>query len=232
MVEDPSKILLTEDGHPIGDLVIATDEASVPTLPNDVTVEENRRELLAENAKALTGNPDADAAVAELYPGYGDPDMRRRAMLMYVTEKKELDEIAKTVGVPGRTVSMWIFEGKWDELLRKEIAAYNARSVLELARIRAENRARITKAQLDQAEKIRNTAMDRIENDQGSLKSNTESWAAAAKIEHTLTGVSEAGTVASLDGDSDADKKKDSEGKRPLVMVFQGGLPPVRRSDI
>jgi hypothetical protein len=34
--------------------------------------------------------------------------------------------------------------------------------------------------------------------------------------------------VASLDAEDETKKK---EGKQPLVMVFQGGLPPVRRHE-
>lgn len=230
MADNPvNEVELTEDGHPVGQLVFTSAESPAVALdPGDNAVEATRKELLAENAKALTGNPDADAAVAELYPEYGNSDKRRMAMKLYITEMKEIDEVATAVGVPGRTVAMWIYEGQWDELVKKEVAAYNARSVLELAKLRAKKRADITKAQLEQAEKIRDRAMERIDNDEGSLKSNTESWAAAAKIEHTLTGVSEAGAIASIDGEQE--RKKETEGKQPLVMVFQGGLPPMRKN--
>ena len=229
MAEDPCSLLIAEDGHPIGDLVIATDE-SVPGMSNDTTVEENRREVMAESAKELTGNPDADAAVAELYPGHEDMDKRQKAMRLYIAEAMPIEDVAKTVDVPARTVAMWIYEGKWDELVKKELSAYNSRSVTDLARLRAIRRLDITKEQLEQAKKIREEAMARIDNGEGSLKSNTESWAAAAKIEHTLAGVSEAGTLADIDGkNSDQDKS----GKQPLVMVFQGGgLPPIRKHNI
>ena len=79
-----------------------------------------------------------------------------------------------------------------------------------------------------QARQLREAAIEKLENDETSVKSATEAWAAAAKVEHTLVGVSEAGTVANLDGE-DPEKKKDG-GKQPLVAVIVGGgLSPIRK---
>lgn len=221
---DPSSILMTDDGHPIGELVLA-DSMSVP-MPTEETVEANREDLMKAAAADLTGNPDSESAVAELYPGYSDPDRRKKAMTAYVTEDKSIEEIARLVDVPCRTVSMWIYNGQWDELAKKELAVRQSQSILDLARFRAERRLEIAKEQIEQAKMIRDTAADRIQNDEGSLKSNTEAWAAASKIEHTLVGMSESGDIASI---TEKKEDKDSKGKTPLVMVFNGGLPPVRK---
>lgn len=221
---DPSSILMTDDGHPIGELVLA-DNASVP-MPTEETVEANREDLMKAAAADLTGNPDSDSAVAELYPGYSDPDRRKKAMTAYVTEDRSIEEIARLVDVPCRTVSMWIYNGQWDELAKKELAVRQSQSILDLARFRAERRLEIAKEQIEQAKMIRDTAADRIQNDEGSLKSNTEAWAAASKIEHTLVGMSESGDIASI---TEKKEDKDSKGKTPLVVVFNGGLPPVRK---
>ena len=111
------------------------------------------------------------------------------------------------------------------------MAARQHQSIVELARVRARHRTEVVKEQLEQAKILREKAMDMLETGEAGVKSATEAWAAAAKIEHTLTGLSEAGTVATLDGE-DPEKKKQDSGKQPLVMVFQGGaLPPVRRSN-
>lgn len=221
---NPSSILMTEDGHPIGDIVLA-DNASVP-MPTDSTIEANREDLMRSAAADLTGNPDAEAAVAELYPGYSDPDRRKKAMTAFVVDGLEIEKVAALVEVPARTVSMWIYNGKWDELAKKELAVRQSQSILDLARFRAEQRLKVAKEQAEQARMIRETATERIRNDEGSLKSNTEAWAAASKIEHTLVGMGESGDVADI-----MEKKEDEKdkGKTPLVMIFNGGLPPVRK---
>lgn len=226
-MDNPNEaILLTEAGTPIGDLVIA-DGASASPGPAAASLIESREEALRSTAAELTGDPDAEKAVVELYPGYMDAEKRKVAMLTFVADSMPMRAIAEKVGVPERTVSMWAYNFGWDRLVRQEIAARQARSIIELAKVRAERRTKIVEEQLEQAKTLRDTAMEKLENDETSVKSATEAWAAAAKVEHTLTGLSEAGTVANLDGEDEA-KKKDG-GKQPLVMVFQGGLPPVRR---
>ena len=228
-MDNPNEsILKTELGTPIGEIVLA-DNASCPPAPTEASVAENREALLKSTATELTGDPDADKAVAELYPSYADVEKRKLAMLFYVTQGRAIKDVAGEIGVPERTVSMWAYTFGWDRLLKNELAARQAQSVMELAKVRAEKRTQIVSEQLEQAKQLRDAAIEKLENDEASVKSATEAWAAAAKVEHTLTGLSEAGTVANLDGE-DPEKKKDS-GKQPLVMIFQGGgLPPVRRA--
>lgn len=229
-MDNPNEsILLTDDGHPIGEVVVA-DNASLPPMVPEATPAESREAVLKAVASELTGDPDADKAVAELYVGYADAERRKAAMLLCVTEGLTFAQVAEKVGVPERTVSRWAYDFGWDRLLKQELAARQTQSVMELARVRSERRTKIVEEQLEQAKKLRDTAMDKLEEGETSVKSATEAWAAAAKVEHTLTGLSEAGTVANLDGE-DPEKKK-SEGKQPLVVVFQGsGLPPVRRHE-
>ena len=97
--------------------------------------------------------------------------------------------------------------------------------------MRAERRTAVVEEQLEQAKRLRDAALEKLEHEETGVKSATEAWAAAAKVEHTLVGVSEAGTVANLEG-GDSEQKKDN-GKQPLVVVFQGngGLPPIRRHE-
>jgi len=228
-MDNPNEsILLTEHGTPIGEVVLA-DSASCPPAPTEASVAENREALLKSTAAELTGDPDGDKAVAELYPSYADAEKRKAAMVAYVTEGLAIKDVAVLVGVPERTVSIWAYNFGWDRLLKQELAARQTQSVMELAKVRAEKRTQIVTEQLEQAKTLRNKAMEKLEHDEASVKSATEAWAAAAKVEHTLTGLSEAGTVANLDGENP--EKKKNEGKQPLVMVFQGGLPPVRRHE-
>ena len=73
-------ILLTEHGTPIGEVVVA-DNSSVPPAPTEASVSENREALLKSTAAELTGDPDGDKAVAELYPSYADAEKRKSAMV-------------------------------------------------------------------------------------------------------------------------------------------------------
>lgn len=220
--------LLTEDGHPIGEVVISDGE-SVPAEVSKESIAKNRELALRDEAAEILGDVEADTAITELYPFYDDMDKRKQALALYVADGKDIAEIASVTGVPQRTVSMWAFNGGWDRLLRKEMMAAQAQSVLALAKLRSLRREDIALEQLEQARRIRNKAMEDIDNERVSVKSGAEAWAAVSKIEHTLTGMSEAGTIADIDG---GDKKNDSkdDGKQPLVVVFQGGALPPRRA--
>jgi len=227
-MDNPNEsILLTEHGTPIGEVVLA-DNAACPPVPTEASVAENREALLKSTAAELTGDPDGDRAVAELYPSYADAEKRKSAMVAYVTKGLAIQDVASLVGVPERTVSIWAYNFGWDRLLKQELAARQTQSVMELAKVRAEKRTQIVNEQLEQAKQLRDTAIEKLNGGETSVKSATEAWAAAAKVEHTLTGLSEAGAVANLDGE---EAKGRDEGKTPLVMVFQGGgLPPMRRA--
>lgn len=229
-MDNPNEsILLTEHGTPIGEVVVA-DNSSVPPAPTEASVSENREALLKSTAAELTGDPDADKAVAELYPSYADAEKRKSAMVAYVTKGLAIRDVAALVGVPERTVSIWAYNFGWDRLLKQELAARQTQSVMELAKVRAEKRTQIVKEQLEQAKQLRDKAIEKLHSGETSVKPAAEAWAAAAKVEHTLAGLSEAGTVANLEGE-DPEKKK-AEGKQPLVAVIVGGgLPPIRRHE-
>ena len=53
-----------------------------------------REDMLRSRVVALTGSPDGDRALAELYEGYEDEEKRRRALELYVKEDKSFEEIA------------------------------------------------------------------------------------------------------------------------------------------
>ena len=123
MTNPNEELLLTEDGHPIGEVVLA-DNSAVQVDANPVRVEENRADLLKQRASELTGEPDADAAVVQLYPGYEDIDKRKRAMAIVVSEGRSIEDAAEATGVPARTVAMWSYTGKWGELVKAEVKGF------------------------------------------------------------------------------------------------------------
>ena len=226
MTNPNEELLLTEDGHPIGEVVLADNDA-IPVDDNPRRIEENREDLLKAKAAELLNEPDADAAVVQLYPGYEDSDKRKRAMAIVVSEGQSVEDAAEAVGVPARTVAMWSYTGKWGELVKAEVKARHEASLMQLARKRAERRVRVAEQQLEQAAEIRDEAMAAIRK-KGVTMSAQSAWTAAAKTEQTLLGMSESGAVTGVDSEEKGHEKDDS-GKRPLVMVFQGGgLPPMR----
>lgn len=230
MASNPnSDILLTDDGHPVGELVLASED-TIPLKANEEVENEARGVMLKRQAQELTGNPDASSAVAELYPRINDVEAREKAAKMFVVDDLSITEVSGELGVPQRTIAQWVFLYHWDDLKKHEVMTEHALSVLELARLRTKRRAEAVREQLDEAREIRRAAMDDIRNKSASTRASAEAWASAAKVEHSLLGVSEAGSVAALD-DKDKDEQKGT-GKT-LVMVFNnqpGGLPPIRRS--
>lgn len=221
-------VLLDDYGKPIGQLVVSM---GGPTAVEkaDTAVEDAQSDALEDNASQLPGV--APSEIAEYYPGYDDADKRERAKRLVLNEGRDAQAVAAEVGVPERTVLMWVANGHWAEARRREIVAKDELSRLELAETRIRKRNAVFHEQLEQAAHIRQKAIDGIDNDTTSVKSGAEAWTAAAKTEQTILGLSEAGKVASADGkdDEDGDGGKRSR-KDPLVVVFQGGgLPPIRR---
>lgn len=219
-------ILLTEQGHPIGEVVVA-DNSYDPPMKTEESVVANREAVLKSVAAEMTGDPAAaDKAVAEWYPGYADAEKRSVARDMFIAGAT-IEAIAKKVGVPDRTVSQWMYVNGWDRLVKNELAAKQAASAIELARVRAAKRAEVAKKQLDAAEAVRDEAMKQMRTGDTSVKSAAEALKSAADVEARILGVSESGALDdSASGDGDKAKK---EGKTPLVVVFNGGLPPVRK---
>lgn len=212
---------LTEEGHPIGQLVMADNSVAVAV---DTSVETADAELIRSKEEEL----GADLA---LYPGYEDMDKRQKAKVLFVVDGLKSAQIAQRLSVPERTVVMWIYNERWDSLVRKEIMVKDVQAKLALARMRAEKRNTVADAQLEQAEQIRGEAMKAIRD--GHIKGGTDAWAAAAKVEQTILGIKEGGEIASTDGRSEDDEEKGGKAsKTPLVAIFTNGLPAATRRPV
>ena len=221
-------VMLDEYGNPIGQLVVnmGPKEAALHVPDDSMPV---AQDAAAEDA-ALELPGVAPAEIAEFYPGYDDAQKRDKARRMFLTGEYDVARISSAAAVPERTVLMWVANHHWAEARRREVLAKDEISRLDLAETRIRKRNAVFHEQLDQAERIRRKAVKGIESDEVSVKSGAEAWAAAAKTEQTILGLSEAGKVASADGKDDGDDDNKKGGKAPLVMVFQGGgLPPIRR---
>lgn len=206
---------LAEDGHPIGQLAMASSD---PAVFVDNSIEEAEAQLIATKEEELGTD-------LELYPGYENMDKRQKAKRLFVVEQLPTDVIARRVGVPERTVSMWIYNERWDSVVRKSLMVQDMQSRLELARIRAGTRNRVALEQLEQAKKIRQEALKAV--GEGKLKGATDAWAQATKVEQTILGIKEGGDIASVD--SKSEEENSSSKKQPLVVVFNNGLPAATR---
>ena len=221
-------VMLDEYGNPIGQLAVNLGPKAAALTVVDDSVTKAQDAALADDAQDLPGIEPAEVAI--YYPGYDDDQKRDRAKRLMLIEGMGVEGIAAKVGVPERTVYMWVANYKWAEAKRKDIVARDDVSRMELAETRIRRRNEVFNEQLEQAKAIREKAVQSIKNDEVSVKSGAEAWAAAAKTEQTILGLSEAGKVASADGKEDGEKK-DAGGKQPLVAVIVGGgLPPVRRA--
>lgn len=184
-----------------------------------------REDALRSRVVALTGSPDGDRALAELYEGYEDEEKRRRALELYVKEDKAFEEIAAKLEVPERTVAAWAYVGKWTHAAMADVSVRLEDEAVQLARLRLSQRRSIIQKQLDSAQLVREKVEDEL--DGMSAKSAAEALKAVADIEARALGMSESG---STETEGPAGK---AEGKVPLVAVFMGnasGIPTLRKA--
>ena len=184
-----------------------------------------REDALRSRVVALTGSPDGDRALAELYEGYEDEEKRRRALELYVKEDKAFEEIAAKLEVPERTVAAWAYVGKWTHAAMADVSVRLEDEAVQLARLRLSQRRSIIQKQLDSAQLVREKVEDEL--DGMSAKSAAEALKAVADIEARALGMSESGST-----ETEGPARK-AEGKVPLVAVFMGnasGTPTLRKA--
>lgn len=218
MLNPVDDVFLDENGNPIGQLVM---ENSTSQAMPDTAVETAGANLAKSKEEEL-------GADLELYPHYEDMDMRQKAKRLFIVESKTVAEISRLTGVPERTVAMWAYNERWDSLVKKELAVRDMQAKLALTKIRVEQRNTVALEQLEQAKAIRERAVEAVKS--GAVKGGTDAWAAAAKVEQTILGIKEGGDLASVTGATEEDENKKNEGgKKPLVVIFNGGLPAATR---
>lgn len=194
------------------------------------TGREVREAALRSSLIELTGSPDADARLVQVYRGYEDAEKRDQAMRLYVEACCPIDEIARKVGVPERTVTAWAYVGKWSQPVIMEMSMRQQQEAAQLALLRVRQRRSVIQKQLDSAQMVR----DKVENelDGMSAKSAAEALKAAADIENRALGMSESGRTDFMERQEE--KKREESGKTPLVFVVQNrtgsGIPTLRKA--
>lgn len=225
------EIELADDGSPLGTLKIG-DRVYVPDPEKkDSLVKVATLPSKKEIVQDLTGETDADEGLLDLYEGYSDPVLRRRALELYVRDQKSVDEVAKDLGVPVQTVEMWAYNGKWNKAASHSVSVRAQEEARGLAALRIRVRRPIIESQLEGAKQIRERVLRDMES--LSVKSAAEALKAAADVEARALGMSESGVIT--DGEAEEENGRGrSDGKVPLVLVVNGGGPagilPVRKS--
>ena len=184
-----------------------------------------REDALRSRVVSLTGSPDGDRALAEMYEGYDDEEKRRQALELYVKEGLAFESIAAKLMVSERTVAAWAYVGKWTHAAMADVSVRLEDEAVQLARLRLSQRRSIIQKQLDSAQLVREKVEDEL--DGMSAKSAAEALKAVADIEARALGMSESGST-----ETESPVKK-PEGKVPLVAVFMGsasGIPTLRKT--
>lgn len=184
-----------------------------------------REDVLRSRVVALTGSPDGDRALAELYEGYEDEEKRRQALELYVKESRAFEEIAAKLEVPERTVAAWAFVGKWTRAAMADVAVRLEDEAVQLARLRLTQRRGIIQKQLDSAQMVREKIEEEL--DKMSAKSAAEALKAVADVEARALGMSESGKT-----ETEERQQSKEEKKQALVVVFPGnaaGIPVLRK---
>lgn len=184
-----------------------------------------REDALRSRVVSLTGSPDGDRALAEMYEGYEDEEKRRQALELYVKEGLAFESIAAKLKVAERTVAAWAYVGKWTHAAMADVSVRLEDEAVQLARLRLTQRRSIVQKQLDSAQLVREKVEDEL--DSMSAKSAAEALKAVADIEARALGMSESGSTE-IEGPA-----KKAEGKVPLVAVFMGnasGIPTLRKA--
>lgn len=204
-------------------LVAAKDPAILAGTELDAAVE-----VATEPSLTPMTIPDED-----LYPCFGNTELREVAYRRYMLTDESLDEIARTLSLPTHTVFRWAALGGWnaDREQNELVRVRDHRDKLRLWR--AKERARIAQDHVALAGLIRDAANRKLGNPDdltpGLLKMVAEAAKAGADIEARAVGISDAESAA----EADVDKKGAGSKAQPLVVVVPGGgLPPPRNVTI
>lgn len=165
-----------------------------------------------------------------MYPSYSDEGKRSEALNILITKGLTIEEVAHEINVPVRTVEIWAYSGDWATLMKCGAQARREIEKVYLSNLRTAKRIPILKEQFESAHKLRDAGKEMLENAETARDNEVAAGMlkAASDIEVRALGIGESGAVTEDSAKkSDADSK---EGKQPLVVVFNGGLPPIHRS--
>lgn len=220
------RIEVADDGSPLGTLVVPGCEPLKPK-PAAARVAEAKAELARAEAQSITGEADPDQGAVALFEGYSDPAKRDAAKALYVVRQLPAAEVAKSVGVPVETVAQWVHEGRWNRIVAKTLSVLSGDEGAKLTRFRIENRERLLRQQVLDAEAQQTVLREQIASGEMKVtKSSAEALGALARVQNAAMGVAESGAV--VDAGETEEKKAEKRGNSPLVVIYResaSGIP-------
>lgn len=175
----------------------------------------------------------------DIYPSSEDQKLMIEVYKGYM-RGGDLRELAELYEVPFRTVKYWAYKAGWvrdrTEIDRVEVDESNRKLMLS----RAHKVNDIVDKTVEVQRRIIDKVGDMLENeDPGKpltpnvLRAASEAAKNASDNSLRAVGIGESGANALLaTNDGDGEGPGRGRGKKtPLIMVFQGGLPPVRRPE-
>lgn len=196
-------------------------------LPEDVELM-GLETMRKSNACAL-GERDFNT----VYPDFYNPDKRRRALELFFKEGLTLHDTAKVIGLPVETVAAWAYVGKWVEQKAMTAQVMAKEEMILLSNDRVSKRRGILDGQIKLGEAIREKVSELLVEAEtpGQLKALAEAGKLASDTQTRALGVKDDGELGGIASTSSDDPQKQA-GKSPLVMVFAGGMPPVRKATV
>jgi hypothetical protein len=149
--------------------------------------------------------------------------VRSKGYGMYLDGKKP-EEIAKELGVPKDVVLVWARDGGWAVRLKRVNDAHEVLVRENVRRARLDRAEEDVESSLKLGRRIREVVHKRLENPDGLRTQDIKNLADAGKAS--------VDTSAHGMGGSQESEAAEKEGRRPLVIVFQDGLPPRREKTV
>jgi len=165
----------------------------------------------------------------DIFPCFGNVELRDAAYRQYMVTEKTLEEVAESISVPPVTVMRWAANGNWDRERDRHEAVHIRDLRGRLKMWRARERDRVARAQVALGGKIREAASLALDDEltPDGLKKVAEAGKAGADVEARAIGINDAESAAEagIEGPANGGSRA-----QPLVIVVPGGgLPPRAR---
>lgn len=218
----------TPQGTLVGETVIRAN------LNDPIPVDENSvlpgQDVASLVERMMAPMVPVSGVFSAMYPFYADEKKRSEALRVLLTKEATIEEVAREVGVPVRTVEIWAYSGDWATLMKCGAQARREVEKVYLSNLRTAKRIPILKEQFESARQLRDAGKSMLDSAESARESEVAAGMlkAASDIEVRALGIGESGAVT-----EDSAKKSEDEsksGKQPLVVVFNGGLPPIHQS--
>lgn len=162
----------------------------------------------------------------DIYPRIEDAEAMAQAYKDYMSGE-DLDIVAVNNGLEARTLRLWAKRGGWIAERRAIDQVVIDEAARKLALRRAEKINKMVDSTIEINEELAKQVKDKItkERTPSELKMLSEAHRNAADNSFRALGMGEDGTTS-----DDTGTKKDKGGRKPLIVVFNGGgVPPVIR---